>query len=97
MAQGENIADNGGLSILSSIHALIVTELPIIERTFDLIKWYIPILNRLPKDHKYLLGNRIAVNLYDLLDGLILARYASNFGWIECESRYLYSINPTRL
>jgi hypothetical protein len=55
-----------------------VTELPIIERTFDLIKWYIPILNRLPKNHKYILGDRIAVNLYDLLDGLILARYASN-------------------
>jgi hypothetical protein len=55
-----------------------VTELPIIERTYDLIKWYIPILNRLPKDHKFMLGQRIATNLYDLLDGLILARYASN-------------------
>ncbi len=78
MAQRENIADNGGPMILFFTHALIVTELPIIERTFDLIKWYIPILNRLPKQHKYILGDRIAVNLYDLLDGLILARYASN-------------------
>ncbi len=55
-----------------------MTELPIIEKTFDLIKWYIPVLNRLPKNHKYMLGDRITVNLYDLLDGLILARYASN-------------------
>jgi hypothetical protein len=78
MAIGENIADNRGLSILFFTYALIVTELPIIERTFDLIKWYIPILNRLPKQHKYLLGDRIAINLYDLLDGLILARYANN-------------------
>jgi hypothetical protein len=55
-----------------------VTELPIIERTYDLIKWYIPILNRLPREHKFMLGDRIISNLYDLLDGLILARYASN-------------------
>jgi hypothetical protein len=59
-------------------YAFIVSELPIIERTFDLIKWYIPILNRLPREHKFVLGDRIATNLYDLLDGLILARYASN-------------------
>jgi hypothetical protein len=25
-------------------------ELPIIQKTYDLIKWYVPILNRLPKD-----------------------------------------------
>jgi hypothetical protein len=71
------IGDNRGLSTWFLSYALIVSELPIIERTFDLIKWYIPILNRLPKTHKYILGDRIAVNLYDLLDGLILARYAS--------------------
>lgn len=35
-----------------------------------------PILNRLPRDHKFLLGNRIIAELYDLLDGLIVARYA---------------------
>ncbi len=52
-------------------------ELPIIQRTYDLIKWYVPILNRLPKDHKFLLGERIIIGLYDLLEGLITARYAS--------------------
>ncbi|MEH2194738.1 MAG: diversity-generating retroelement protein Avd [Nostoc sp.] len=50
-------------------------DLPIIQKTYDLIKWYIPILNRLPRDHKFLLGNRIITELYDLLDGLIVARY----------------------
>jgi hypothetical protein len=55
-----------------------VTELPIVEKTYDLIKWYIPILNRLPKEHKFMLGERVITNLYDLLDGLILARYAAN-------------------
>ena len=51
-------------------------ELPIIQKTYDLIKWYIPILNRLPREHRFTLGERIVNNLYDLLEGLIRARYA---------------------
>jgi len=51
-------------------------DLPIIQKTYDLIQWYVPILNRLPKKHKFLLGERIIGGLYDLLEGLILARYA---------------------
>ena len=51
-------------------------ELPIIQKTYDLIKWYVPILNRLPRDHKFMLGDRIIARLYDLLEGLIQARYA---------------------
>ena len=50
-------------------------ELPIIQKTYDLIRWYIPILNRLPKNHRYTLGDRIINNLYDLLENLIQARY----------------------
>jgi hypothetical protein len=53
-------------------------ELPIIQKTYDLIKWYVPILNRLPQDQKFVLGNRIIVGLYDLLDQLIIARYAKS-------------------
>lgn len=53
-------------------------ELPIIQKTYDLIKWYIPILNRLPKDHRFALGDRIINKLYDLLEGLIEARYAKS-------------------
>ena len=51
-------------------------ELPIIQKTYDLVKWYIPILNRLPRNHRFALGERIVNNLYDLLEGLIQARYA---------------------
>ncbi|MCL1472927.1 four helix bundle protein [Argonema antarcticum A004/B2] len=29
-----------------------MNELAIIQKTYDLIKWYVPILNRLPRDHK---------------------------------------------
>jgi len=41
-----------------------------------LIKWYVPILNRLPRDHKFALGNRIIIGLYEFLEALIIARYA---------------------
>ena len=52
-------------------------ELPIVQRTYDLVKWYVPILNRLPRNHKFMLGERIITELYELLEGLITARYAS--------------------
>lgn len=53
-------------------------ELPIVQKTYDLIKWYVPILNRLPRDHKFGLGERMVTTLYDLLEGLVAARYAHN-------------------
>jgi hypothetical protein len=53
-------------------------ELPIIQQTYDLIKWYVPILNRLPRDHKFGLGDRMVAALYDLLDGFVAARYSRN-------------------
>jgi hypothetical protein len=52
-------------------------DLPIIQKTYDLIKWYVPILNQLPRDHRFALGDRIIGGLYDLLEGLIQARYSS--------------------
>lgn len=55
-----------------------MTELPIIQKTYDLIKWYVPILNRLPRAHKFGLGDRMTRGLYDLLEGLIIARYAKD-------------------
>jgi 23S rRNA-intervening sequence protein len=53
-------------------------ELPIVQKTYDLIKWYVPILNRLPRDHKFGLGDRMIAVLYELLEGFVTARYASN-------------------
>ena len=51
------------------------TDLPIVQKTYDLVKWYVPVLNKLPKDHKFALGDRIIINLYDLLEGLIQVRF----------------------
>ena len=53
-------------------------ELSVIQKTYDCIKWYVQIIERLPKIHKFTLGDRIINQLYDLLEGLIQAKYAKN-------------------
>jgi hypothetical protein len=53
-----------------------MAELAIIQKTYDLIRWYVPILNRLPREHKFMIGDLIITGLYDLLEGLIASRYA---------------------
>jgi hypothetical protein len=53
-----------------------MSELPVIQKTYDFIHWYIPIVNRLPKSYKFTLGERITNQLYDLLEGLVNARYS---------------------
>ena len=53
-------------------------DLPVVQKTFDLIKWYLPILNRLAKPYKFGLGDRMTHILYDLLENLIIARYSQN-------------------
>ncbi len=62
--------------LIDSLPKTIMDELPIIQKTYDLIHWYVPILNRLPKSHKFNLGDRMTNKLYDLLEILIIARYA---------------------
>lgn len=52
------------------------TELPIIQKAYDLIKWYVPILQRLPRDHRFTIGDRMITGLYTLLESLIQARYS---------------------
>lgn len=53
-------------------------ELSVIQKTYDCIKWYVPIIERLPKIHKFTLGDRIINGLYDVLEGLIQAKFAQN-------------------
>lgn len=50
-------------------------ELPVLQRTYDLILWYFPRINKFPRDHKFILGDRIQKGLLDLLEGIIRARY----------------------
>jgi hypothetical protein len=50
-------------------------DLPIQEATLDWIRWFIPILHRLPRQHRHGLGDRLVDNLYALLEQLALARF----------------------
>jgi ribosomal protein S18 acetylase RimI-like enzyme len=50
-------------------------ELPIQEATLDLIRWFIPILHRLPRQHRHGLGERLFTNLYEHLEQLALAPF----------------------
>ena len=52
-------------------------ELSIIQKSHDLINYFVPIIERFPKVHKFTLGDRIINQLYDLLEGLIKAKYAN--------------------
>jgi hypothetical protein len=44
----------------------------------DLIQWFVPLLNRLPRDHRFALGDRLVHSLYDLLEGLVASRYSTS-------------------
>jgi len=50
-------------------------ELPIIQKTHDLIVWYVPWLNKLPRDFKFTLGDRVQATLFCILEDLIIARW----------------------
>jgi hypothetical protein len=43
----------------------------------DLIQWFVPLLNRLPRDYRFALGDRLIAALYDCLEALVAARYAT--------------------
>ena len=51
-------------------------ELSVVQKTYDLIKYYVPIIERFPKIHKFSVGDRLINQLYNLLEGLIKAKYA---------------------
>lgn len=50
-------------------------ELVVITKTYDLILWSCNHTSRFPRNHRFVLGERIERNLYDLLETLIQAKY----------------------
>src|SRR5271165_4160994 len=50
-------------------------ELVVITKTYDLILWSCNHTGRFPRNHRFVLGERIERNLYDLLETLIHAKY----------------------
>ena len=49
-------------------------ELTVITRTYDLVLWSCHHTSRFPRSHRFVLGERIERNLYDLLATLLQAR-----------------------
>ena len=46
-----------------------------VTRTYQLILWAVPQVNRYPRDHRFTLGDRTINHLYDLLELLVQASY----------------------
>src|SRR5438132_4640184 len=53
-------------------------ELVVITKTYDLILWSCKHTGKFPRNHRFVLGERIERNLYDLLEILIRAKYTRN-------------------
>lgn len=51
------------------------TELSVIRKTYDLVKWSCEHTGRFPRNHRFVLGERLERRLYELLETLIEARY----------------------
>ena len=66
LPQDQNTGRQGMLGAVFWLLALLhrkdpmAADLPIIQKTYDLIKWYVPILNQLPRDQKFQLGPAVA-------------------------------------
>lgn len=50
-------------------------ELTVITKTYDLILWSCNHTSKFPRNHRFVLGERIERNLYDLLEILVRAKY----------------------
>ena len=53
-------------------------ELTVITKTYDFILWSCHHTGKFPRNHRFVLGERIERNLYDLLELLIRAKYSRN-------------------
>ena len=51
------------------------SELPIIQKTFDMLLWLIPKIDQFPRKQKFLLGERIETTALDFLGIIQRAKY----------------------
>ncbi len=53
-------------------------ELVVIVKTYDLILWSCQHIGKFPRNHRFVLGERMERLLYDILETLIAAKYTSD-------------------
>lgn len=51
-------------------------ELEVIQKVYDFIKWISPLINRMPRDRKFTIGDRLLNHWYDMLEMLLEAKYS---------------------
>jgi len=51
-------------------------ELTVITKTYDLILWSCKHTSKFPRNHRFVLGEKLERNLYELLETLIKAKYS---------------------
>lgn len=55
-----------------------LAELSVIQKVYDFTLWYVPHVNRWPRDHKFTLGDRVVNLLYHIHEELLRAKYESD-------------------
>ena len=50
-------------------------ELPIIRAFYDFVLWLVPKIAKFPRNHRFVLGERMERQLYNILENLIRAKY----------------------
>ena len=50
-------------------------DLPIVTKLYSVLLWVLAQLSKLPRDHRFLLGDRIAAGFDDLMESLVRARH----------------------
>jgi hypothetical protein len=53
---------------------------PALEQTYRFLLWLIPTVDKFPRKHKFLLGDRIQATALEVLEGLIEATYTRKRG-----------------
>jgi hypothetical protein len=53
-------------------------ELEVILKTYELVKWGCPLISRFPRSFRCTLGDRMELRMYEVLDGLIRAKFDRN-------------------
>ncbi len=55
-----------------------IQEVSALTRTYDLLLWIIPVLEKFPKSQRFLLGDRIENLLLEIMELIIQAVYSKN-------------------
>ena len=72
-------------------------ELTVITKTYDLILWSCHHTSKFPRNHRFVLGERIERNLYDLLETLLRAKYTRQVSDKELHRNYCLSGAPSSI